>query len=102
MGSKVYAKILARMQERSEKLLWEAQGGFRPGRGCMNQIFSVRMIKEKFLAVNQKVFCVFMDLEIMGDTIPVQYKRTLAAGRKVSLQRSLILRANRSWHVALV
>ena len=34
------------MQARSERLLWEAQGGFRPGRVCVDQIFS-----EKFLSV---------------------------------------------------
>ena len=63
LGSKVYAKVLARrMQERSERLLWEAQGGFRPGRGCMDQIFSLRMFTEKFLAVNQKVFCAFVEI----------------------------------------
>ena len=64
----IYTKILARrMQARSERLLWEAQGGFRPGRGCMDQIFSLCMIMEKFLAVNQKVFCVFVDLEKVFD-----------------------------------
>ena len=63
LGSKVYAKVLARrMQERSERLLWEAQGGFRPGRGCIDQIVSLRMITEKFLAVNQKVFCAFVEI----------------------------------------
>ena len=63
LGSKVNAKVLARrMQERSERLLWEAQGGFKPGRGCMDQIFSLRMITEKFLAVNQKVFCAFVEI----------------------------------------
>ena len=56
------------MQESSERLLWEAQGGFRPGRGCMDQIFSLCMITEKFLAVNQKVFCAFVDLENVFDT----------------------------------
>ena len=55
------------MQERSERLLWEAQGGFRTGRECMDQIFSFCMITEKFLAVNQKVFCAFVDLEKMFD-----------------------------------
>ena len=57
------------MQERSERLLWETQGGFRPGRGCIDQIFSLRMITEKFLAVNQKVFCAFVDLEKAFDRV---------------------------------
>ena len=79
----------------------------------MDQIFSLRIITENFLAVNQKVFCAFVDLEkafdrrckseIMGDTTPVQCERTLAAGRKETLlQKLLNLLASRSWHVALV
>ena len=41
LGSKFYARILARrIQEKSERLLWEAQGGFRPGKGCMD-VFSL-------------------------------------------------------------
>ena len=51
------------MQERSERVLWKARGGFRSGRGCMDQIFFLRMITKKILAVNQKVFCAFVDLE---------------------------------------
>ena len=65
----------------------------------MDQIFSLRIITEKNLAFNQIVFCAFVDLKksgIMGDTTPVQCKRPLAAGWKVTLQRSLSLRASRS------
>ena len=64
LGSKDYAKILARtMQERSERLLWEVQRGFTSGRGCMDPIFFLRIMTEKFLAVNQKDFYTFVDLE---------------------------------------
>ena len=55
LDSKVYAKVLARrIQERSErpnKRSWEVQGDFRPRRGCMDQIFSLCIITDKFLAV---------------------------------------------------
>ena len=70
------------------------------------------MITEKFIAVNQKVFCAFVDLEKAFDRVVraklwkilprYNVSGTLAADRKVSLQRSLSLRASRSWRVALV
>ncbi|CAK1581002.1 unnamed protein product [Parnassius mnemosyne] len=57
------------MQEKSERFLWEAQCGFRPGRGCTDQMFSLRMITEKLLAANQKIFCAFVDLEKAFDKV---------------------------------
>jgi len=38
------------------------KGGFRTGKGCVDQIFTVRMIIEKMLA-KEKVYAAFMDLE---------------------------------------
>ncbi|CAK1580622.1 unnamed protein product, partial [Parnassius mnemosyne] len=70
LASKVYSKVLTRrMQEKSERFLWEAQCGFRPGRGCTDQMFSLRMITEKLLAANQKIFCAFVDLEKAFDKV---------------------------------
>ena len=64
---------MLRKNMRSERLLWEAQAGFRPGRGCMDQIFALCMITEKLLPVNQKVFYDFVDLgrkdKCRGDAI---------------------------------
>ena len=54
------------MQERG---LWEVAERFKLGIGCMDQIFSLCMITEKFLAVNQKVFCAFVDLEKAFDRV---------------------------------
>ena len=72
LASKVYAKVLTRrIQGKSEKYLWEAQGGFRPGRGCMDQVFSLRMVTEKFLALHRKIFCAFVDLEKTFDKVEV-------------------------------
>ena len=70
IAAKVYTKIIERrMRVKSEGLLWEAQGGFRNGRGCMDQVFSLRNIVEKRLAVGQKVFCGFVDLEKAFDRV---------------------------------
>ena len=86
------------MEERYERLLWEAQGDIRPGRGSyMDMIFSLRMITEICLAVeqanqknnqqtNQKVFLCFFGLgkgvcksEIIGNTTLKQCERTIVA-----------------------
>ena len=53
----------------SDGLLCETQGGFRSGRGCMDQVFSLRNIVEKHLALGQRVFCSFVDLERAFDKV---------------------------------
>ncbi len=39
----------------------EEQGGFRKGRGCVDQIFSLRMTVEKMLMKGKKVYEAFID-----------------------------------------
>ena len=41
----------------------------RQGRGCMDQVFAVRQVCEKYLANGKGAFCAFMDLEKAFDTI---------------------------------
>ena len=41
----------------------------RQGRGCMDQVFGVRQVCEKYLANGKDVFWLFMDLEMAYDTI---------------------------------
>ena len=43
--------------------------GFRQVRGCINQVFAVRQVCEKYLANGKDVFWAFMDLENAYDTI---------------------------------
>ena len=47
----------------------EEQCGFRQCIGCMDQVFAVRQVYEKYLANGKDVFWVFMDLEKAYDTI---------------------------------
>ena len=47
----------------------DEQSGFRQGRGCMDQVFAVRHVCEKYLANGKDVFWAFMDLEKAYDTI---------------------------------
>ncbi len=50
-------------------MICDEQGGFRRGRGCVDQIFAVRQVCEKYLAKGKKVFWAFMDLEKAYDRI---------------------------------
>ena len=38
------------------------------GRGCMDQVFAVRQVCEKYLAIGKDLFWAFMDLEKAYDT----------------------------------
>ena len=43
--------------------------GFGQGRRCMDQVFAVRQVREKYPANVKDVFWAFMDLEKAYDTI---------------------------------
>ena len=45
---------------------YKDQCGFRHGRGCMDQVFAVRQVSEKYLANGKDVF---WDLEKAYDTV---------------------------------
>ena len=47
----------------------EEHCGFRQGRGCMDQMFALRQVCEKYLTNRKDVFWAFMDLEKAYDTI---------------------------------
>ncbi len=61
---KVYERILVeRIRCGTESVVGEEQSGFRKGRGCMDQVFMVRQVCEKYLRKGKEVFWAFMDLE---------------------------------------
>ena len=61
---KVYGRVLInRIRKKTERAISEVQGGFRRGRGCVDQVFVVRQICEKYLAKGKNVYFAFMDLE---------------------------------------
>ncbi len=41
----------------------EEQGGFRKGRGCVDQIFAMKKLVEEYLGKDKKLYAAFMDLE---------------------------------------
>ena len=61
--------------------------GFRQGRGCMDQVFAVRQVCEKYLANRNDIFWAFMDLEKVYYTIDWhgrwQILRVNGVGRKL-------------------
>ncbi len=52
---KIYGKVITeKVRQLTEEKISEEQGGFREGRGCVDQIFSFRMVVEKILEKRKK------------------------------------------------
>ena len=67
---KVFARVLVdRIERLTVERMWNVQCGFMKGKGCVDQIFTLRMIVEKCLDVGKKVFAVFVDLEKAYDGV---------------------------------
>ena len=67
---KVYGRVLInRIKDKTEAAISEVQGGFRRGRGCVDQVFVVRQICEKYLGKGKDVYFAFMDLEKAYDRV---------------------------------
>ncbi len=60
---KIYGGILnKKIMKITDKSVEDQQGGFRKGRRCVNQIFTVKILVEKYLEKDRKLFAAFMDL----------------------------------------
>ena len=67
---KVYGRVVInRVINHTESLIGEEQCGFRKGRGCVDQIFALKCICEKYIEKGKEVFCAFMDLEKAYDRV---------------------------------
>ena len=67
---KVYGRILInRIRDKTENVIAEVQSGFRKCRGCIDQIFIVRQICEKYLSRGKDVYFAFLDLEKAYDRV---------------------------------
>ena len=67
---KLYGRVLIeRVKEKTERCLREEQCGFRQGRSCVDQIFTVNQVCEKYLDKNKSVYMAFMDLEKAYDRV---------------------------------
>ncbi len=60
----IYGRILnERMMKITDKSVGAEQGGFRKSKGCVDQIFAVKILVEKYLEKDRQLFAAFMDLE---------------------------------------
>lgn len=67
---KVYGRIvIKRVRMGTDIAIGDEQCGFRQGRGCVDQVFAVKQICEKYLEKGKDVFFAFMDLEKAYDRI---------------------------------
>ena len=63
MVGKIYPGILDRVCRVTRGLIDNEQGGFRAGRGCVDQIFTLKLIGEKAREKKCRVYVGFVDLE---------------------------------------
>ena len=67
---KVYGRVMIkRVRDGTEGVISEVQGAFMRGRGCVDQVFAVRQVCEKYMAKGKDVFWAFMDLEKAYDRV---------------------------------
>lgn len=70
VAGKVLAQIIrARLQPFRESTTREQQCGFRPGRGCIDQIFSVRQVLEERIRCDKKTVAIFIDFKNAFDSV---------------------------------
>ncbi len=55
--------------EVTEEKVSEDQGGFRKGRGCVDQIFAMKRFVEGYLGKDKRLYAAFMDLEKAYDRV---------------------------------
>ena len=68
--SKVLSSIiLRRLSSHREKQTRENQGGFRPGRGCIDHIFTLRQILELRHTYRRPTMVIFLDLKGAFDSV---------------------------------
>ena len=67
---KAYGRLLIkRIRDVTEGVIGDEQCGFRRERGCMDQVFVVRQVCEKYIAKGKNVYWAFMDLEKAYDRV---------------------------------
>ena len=67
---KLYSRVqFIRVMAGTKCAIGEEQCGFRQGRGCMDQVFAIRQVGEKYHANWKVVFWAFTDLKKAYDTI---------------------------------
>lgn len=71
--SRLYGRILRDLIENEyHNNEEEEQSGFRAGRSCVDNIFCLKQLIEKYLGRNQEVHLMFIDLKKAYDNIPIK------------------------------
>src|SRR5215469_5652612 len=67
---KLYGRVLIdRVKNITDGLVGEEQEGFRKGRGCVDQVFAMKGLCEKYREKGKEIYLGFMDLEKAYDRI---------------------------------
>ena len=80
--------ILNRLMPQAEKIIAEEQAGFRTGTSTTEQIFSLRILCEKYLQHQQDLYHVFIDFKKAFDRI--QHAALWAITKKYNIGANLI------------
>ncbi len=51
------------MRDRCRRKLMMSERGFRKGKGCVDQVFAIKMIAEKYLGKDKTLYTAYMDLD---------------------------------------
>ena len=80
--------ILNRLKAQAETIIAEEQAGFRAGRNITEQIFSLRILCEKYLQHQQDLYHVFIDFKKASDR--VWYAALWATTKRYNISTNLI------------
>ena len=80
--------ILNRLNPQAEKIIAEEQAGFRAGRSTTEQIFNLRILREKHLQHPQDLYHVFIDFKMAFDR--VLHAALWATMKKYNISTNLI------------
>ena len=95
---KIFCRVIQkRLAERGNQLLRESQCGFRKGRGCIDQVFSLRVLAEKAREYNTPLYMYlcFVDLRKAYDSVSrdalwvVLQKRYQVPGKLLRILKAL-------------
>lgn len=68
---RLYGRILkTRIEKEADEM--EEQSGFRPGRSCTDNIFTLRNLAEKYISKGRELHLTFIDLRKAFDSVPLQ------------------------------
>ena len=51
--------LIKRIRAGTECAIWEELCGFRQGRGCMDEVFTVRQVCEKYIAIEKGILGIY-------------------------------------------